>query len=254
MGIYSWTKMILQYLELWQSQAHVWAASWTTAQSSLVHVPGVTFRSQGVTSKSLFPFPEKAHFCHQDIKKHEITQRFLAHVLDPNCLNLLLMATKQYTWPEQSKGCVSNLHFAVPHLYEPYSAVPEHLYHTEPQTQHEEALKTIPTAELAAKTPGQRCALLCITQDSVTSVGTLRDKQLTIKLMLGNEHTEYITTLFYPWILNAHSHNDKSLEQNKATFMAEVPQLSRTCCCLSESASGGDGWYKTGHQGIWRGT
>lgn len=159
-------------------------------------------------------------------------KRFLAHVLDPNCLYLFLMPIKQYTWPEQSKGCAPNLNFAVPHLYELYSAVPEHLYQTKPQTQHEEALKTIPTVELAAKTPGQRCALLCITQDSVTSVGTLLDKQLTIKLTLGNEHTEHITTLFYPWILNAHSHNNKSLEQNKATFMAEVPQLSRTCPCL----------------------
>lgn len=188
-------------------------AQWSMCQVSLSEV-------KGSHPNLCFHSLRKHTFVIRTIKKHEITQRLLEHVLDPNCLKLLLMATWQYTWPEQSKGCVSNLNFVIPQLYEPYRAVSEH--HTEPQTQHVEALNTIPTLELAAKTPGQRCALLCITQDSVTSVGRLLDKQLPIKLMLGNEHTEYITTLFYSWILNAHSHNSKSLKQNKATFVAEI--------------------------------
>lgn len=98
------------------------------------------------------------------------------------------------TRAEQTLSIYPTLPLSFPN-FDPYSAVSEH--HTEPQTQHMEALNTILIVELAAKTPGQRCALLCITQDSVTCVGTLLDKQLTIKLMLGNEHTEYIT-LFYP--------------------------------------------------------
>lgn len=165
MGIYGWTKMTLQYLELWQSKAHARAASWTqhrapwsTCQVSLSEVkgshPNLCFHSQ-----------RKHTFATGTVKKHEINQTFLEHVLDPNCLNLLLMAMRQYTRPEQSKGCVSNLNFAIPQLYEPYRAVSEH--HTEPQTRQVEALNTIPTVELATKTPGQRCALLCITQDSI---------------------------------------------------------------------------------------
>lgn len=144
------------------------------------------------------------------------------------------MAIRQYTWPEQSKGCVSNLNFAIPQLYEPYSAVSEH--YTKPQTQHVEALNTIPTVELAAKSPD----VLCITQDSVTSVGTLLDKQLTIKLMLGNEHTEYITTLFYSCVLNTHSHKDRAKQSNICSrgFLTEqdMPMFNRDM--ISKSASG----------------
>lgn len=79
---------------------------------------------------------------------------------------------------------------------DPYSALSEH--HSKPQTQHVEALNTLATVEVAAQTAGKRHALLCITQDTVTSVSALLDKQLTIKLMLGNEHTEYKPTQFYP--------------------------------------------------------
>lgn len=97
--------MTLQYTVLREKQAHACAASWINALLSLVHVQGITFRSQGVISEYVSLSLRKHHFAFRIMKKHvKLAQRFLEHMFwDPNCLNLLLIIIKKYTRPGQTE-------------------------------------------------------------------------------------------------------------------------------------------------------